>query len=138
MNPLPKLKQVLLIDDEETVNFINRLMIERTSFAEEVLTRETVDGAIEYLQSNRSGAQPDLIFVDVNMPEKNGWDFIKSYRQLFPEGIPAPVIVLTSSLNPQDQQQANGNPEVVDYLSKPLSKEKLDKIKAEFWAYDAT
>jgi len=113
-------------------------MIERTSFAEEVLTMETVDGAIAYLQSKRSRTLPDLIFVDVNMPEKNGWDFIESYRQLFLEEVPAPVIVLTSSLNPQDQQQANGNPEVVDYLSKPLSKEKLDKIKAEFWAHHAT
>ena len=126
---MKKLKKVLLVDDESTVNFINKAIMERSGFAIEVLTEETVDGAFESLQLAEGNHDlPELIFVDINMPEKTGWDFIETFKSISFQSPRPKVIFLSSSLNPSDKVKALDNTDVIDFISKPISKDKLKEI----------
>src|SRR5215212_10175209 len=81
-----KLNCVLLIDDDEPTNFFNQIIIENTGCAEEIKTAQSGQEALEYLTnisgSDKSFPCPDLIFLDINMPAMNGWEFLEKYRTL--------------------------------------------------------
>ncbi|MEM7296776.1 MAG: response regulator [Bacteroidota bacterium] len=126
---MSKLNNILLVDDDDIVNTINSTIVRHASFAENITVETSVDGAISVLKNqNGNGDLPELIFLDVNMPEKNGWDFINEYKQL-PFGDARPkIIMVSSSINPNDEEQALKNDMVLGFISKPISKEILDKI----------
>lgn len=132
---MSKLNNILLIDDDDIVNTINSTIVKHASFAENITVETSVDGAISILKDqNGSGGLPELIFLDVNMPEKNGWDFINEYKQL-PLGDGRPkIIMVSSSINPSDEEQALKNDMVLGFISKPISKEILDKIYLDYFS----
>ena len=79
-------------------------------------------------------SQPDLIFLDINMPGMNGWEFLEEYNKLDKEiQSRVMVIMLTTSDNPDDSMRAKTWGFVSDYITKPLTKERLkDIIDAHF------
>lgn len=130
-----KLQCVLLIDDDEPTNFINKVIIERSDCADHIQISESAEEALDYLRqqgnsSNNGGSlSPELIFLDINMPKLNGWDFLEEYREWQRSQNYDPVIVmLTTSLNPEDEKRARQTAEVSGYESKPLNKSKLDEL----------
>jgi CheY-like chemotaxis protein len=116
---------VLLIDDDSTTNFLNRLLLKRTlGLAEQVLVAENGQQALTQLQATAPGGEPQLILLDLNMPVMNGWEFLAAYRQL-PPTMPRPLVVLLSSSD-HDLAQARAQQLPVDaILAKPLNREKL-------------
>lgn len=109
----------LLIDDDEPTNFISTMVIDEARCARHL---EIADGglkALNYLQkaSAETVVQdnfilPDLVFLDINMPPMNGWDFFSEFKKIKNEGSAKPVIImLTTSLNPDDKHRAENIPE---------------------------
>ena len=119
-----KISTVLLVDDDESTNFLHRRIIEKTGLAERVVIKETGLQALEYLRSMENGVhpQPELILLDINMPVMNGWEFLKEYRQMDAEQQGKIVVVmLTTSINPDDQAKANALGMISDFKNKPLT-----------------
>jgi len=122
------LKKVLLIDDDEIVNSINKVIIQHAKFADEIIIENFAVNAISYLKALSKEDLPRAIFLDVNMPEMNGWDFVEEYEKLGIDTNEVTIIMLTSSINPRDQKRALSMDHIKAFVSKPLSPELLDKI----------
>jgi CheY-like chemotaxis protein len=129
-----KLKRVLLIDDCKATNYIHRLVIEKYGCAETVVEVNNGRQALDYLTTEVNGRypKPELIFLDINMPVMNGWQFLEKYADV-PEAQQAGVVVvmLTTSLNPDDASLAQSKESVKHFLSKPLTEGRLDDVLAE-------
>ncbi len=126
-----KLNCILLIDDDEPTNFLHKLIIERYQCTDRVVVFQDAEMALRFLSDNSDGAyvQPDLILLDINMPGMNGWEFMAAYSKL-PEEQRGHIVVmmLTTSLNPDDKQLADSIGGVEGFLSKPLTKKLLQEI----------
>ncbi|MEQ9437626.1 MAG: response regulator [Cyclobacteriaceae bacterium] len=122
--------KVLLIDDDEINNFTVEAVLETVDFIEEYEFKENGWDALDYLQEcERDNKFPDLIFVDINMPEMDGHEFIERYEAIFWEQHPATkVSMLSSSLSETDRQKSLAYSSVSEYAYKPLTKEKLTTI----------
>lgn len=118
----------MVIDDNEIDLHIAQRVMKKYAFADGILLMDSAKEAVEYLSanSNKEDMLPDLIFLDINMPEMNGFEFLEAYTHL-PEKIKKKCIImmLTTSVNPEDQERANKSPYVHYYLGKPLDEEKL-------------
>jgi CheY-like chemotaxis protein len=132
------LDKILCIDDDAITLMLCKKVIERVAFANEVLTAKNGEEAIFYFnelapqyQHNQNISYPKLTFLDLNMPIMNGWEFLDNYlkngyQDLFKE---AKFIVLSSTIDPQDVLKAKSYPMVIDFLSKPITKEMLENLK---------
>jgi len=129
-----KLKKVLLIDDDDTVNFINRKLIEKSALAEEIVVQRSVLTALEVLRSEVGQGQfPELIFVDINMPEMDGWEFVDKYSALGKGTSVTKIILLTSLIDPADTQRAETISAISAFKEKPVSLEMLGEIENEMF-----
>ncbi len=131
----PSFKKILVIDDSATDRYIAKRMAEKSNFAEEVVLQESAIEALKYLLSLEELPHllPQFIFLDINMPGMNGYEFLDEYIKLS-ETIKTNCIILmiTTSIHPDDLKRAESHPSVVRFLNKPLNKEKLETIKQEF------
>lgn len=126
---------ILLVDDDENDNFFHKRTLEQIQIADKVDIANTGIEALEYLNQTHQAADethPNIIFLDINMPIMNGWEFLSEYEKL-PEAARANtlVIMLTTSLNPDDRKRAEQNPLVNGFINKPLEEEHIQKIVEE-------
>lgn len=131
-----KLNCILLIDDDEATNFLNQMILRKVDCTDKIIVTQSGYEALEYLKSKEDGQHPcpDLIFLDINMPGMNGWEFLEAYRKLekIQQG-KIVVIMLTTSLNPNDQEKAHNLGDISDFMNKPLSIELVqDLLKKHF------
>lgn len=130
------LKRVVLIDDDEVNNFVCESIIRNENFAEEVISFQGAEEALEFLKSSVSlnGQHfPDLIFLDINMPGMDGWNFIEEFRKLPEQATQrCNLFMLSSAVDRKDIQCARSHKEVKEFFSKPLSPEILEFIREEF------
>lgn len=93
--------------------------------AGEAVSVKSGPDALEYLNqcTNDDGkAIPDLVLLDINMPYMDGWEFLEKFKELQPNFSNSPLIVmLSSSVYEADSEKAHANPEVWDYITKPLT-----------------
>ncbi|GAB3332076.1 response regulator [Marivirga atlantica] len=128
---LKQINCVLLVDDDEATNFINQMVIEESCCAEKIVVRESGFEALEYLTSTENGEhpQPDLIFLDINMPGMDGFEFLEEYEKLTTEQKGKHVVVmLTTSVNPDDKDRAAKFKEVDQFMHKPLTSEMFVEV----------
>lgn len=122
-------KKILLIDDDQVTNFFNRKLIEQSDAPIEVKTVSSVSDAITFLRENKSYWFPDVIFVDIFMPIKSGWDFLEEFQQEFETNATTIKLYMLSSSNHNDDiKKAKNHYLVKDYISKPLSSNMLGDI----------
>lgn len=126
-----------MVDDDEPTNFLNKMILEDVNAAQTIEVAESGQSALSYLQNaSESGnpSSPDLIFLDINMPAMNGWEFLEQYSNLDQSRKANVVIVmLTTSLNPDDRAKANKIPDVSGFETKPLTPEKLQSIIKKYF-----
>lgn len=127
-----KLDCILLIDDDEPTNFLNQVIIESSGCTKQIKSVQSGEEALAYLKNqcvDGTAFSPDLIFLDINMPAMNGWEFLEKYRTLTNEfKMKVVIVMLTTSLFPEDVALANEIPEVAAFEHKPLTEEKLKAI----------
>lgn len=122
---MKKLNKILLIDDDEAVNFLNQIIIEDMNCCEEVIVKDSAEDAIEYL-ADKNIQNPDLILLDINMPRMNGWEFLTDYNSK--TNNPVPVCMLTTSINPRERENISKYDNVIGFESKPLEEKTVWKI----------
>jgi CheY-like chemotaxis protein len=130
-----KYNSVLLIDDNELDNFINQKIIESVNFSETIFVNTGSVSALEFLKninlirSNASAVFPEIIFVDINMPIMDGFQFIQNLISTqSKEILNTKIVVLTTSLNPADKAKAEGISKEIRFLNKPLTAAALETI----------
>ncbi|MBD2858360.1 response regulator [Spongiibacter sp. KMU-158] len=125
------LKTALLIDDCEATNFLHQMVLESSGFVEQIVTKYNGKEAIDYLKTAVDGEypRPELVFLDINMPVMNGWEFLDQY-DLLEDNQKAGVVVvmLTTSFNPADEKHAREIRQISNFQNKPLTEEKLRKV----------
>ena len=131
-----KFYTVMLIDDNEIDNLINQKMIEAANITEHIFTHTGARSAIEFLKNIEkvdNVAQqilPDVIFLDIDMPLMDGFQFLDEFDRLSDSTkSKCKIVMLTSSINPQDVNKSKEYSYVKKYINKPLSQENLEKIE---------
>lgn len=127
----PRFENVLLIDDNDINNIMHERLLEISAFAKNIVVKSSAVEGLEYLRTGVSGADaaPDVIFLDIRMPIMDGFGLLAEFHTL-PDYIQnkAKVVMLSSSLDEQDNEKAKSYPMVVAFLVKPLSLDKLNSL----------
>ncbi|MDQ4140364.1 MAG: response regulator [Bacteroidota bacterium] len=123
-----KLNCVLLVDDNETTCFINRLLLDKLNIVQELLIARDGRAALDLLQERLNSGQklPELILLDIKMPGMDGFEFYSEYKKR-PEFSSSLVVMLTTSQNTRDLEQAKALG-ISYYLTKPLTPQKISDI----------
>lgn len=123
---------VMLVDDNDTDNFISKRIIEITKFASRVEVKSSGKNALDYLRENQNIIDnlPNVIFLDINMPIVDGFVFLYEFEK-FNEFVKnkCKVIILSSSDNKRDIDKIVNNNHVIKFITKPLTEIALDEIK---------
>ncbi len=129
-----KYRTVMLIDDNEIDNLINQKMIEASSITENIYTHTGAKSAIEFLKNMEKldvseKVLPDVIFLDIDMPLMDGFQFLDEFEKLSDNTKgKCKIVMLTSSINPQDFNRSKKYDNVKLYLNKPLSHESIQNL----------
>ncbi|AXX16160.1 response regulator [Leptospira borgpetersenii] len=126
-----KLKCILFIDDNQDDNFFHERVIRKGNYAETVTTKQSGQDALDFLKNKSENPEPfpDLIFLDINMPGMNGWEFLEEYKKLDQALQTSTIIVmLTTSENPDDRNKFSQFGTTSDFKTKPLTNLMMDEI----------
>ena len=128
-------KIVMLIDDNDIDLKINGKIVAITKLFDDVIVCRSGEEAITYLKQHLTSPEklPDLILLDIQMPEMNGFEFLDHYKKL-PVSLTdtCVVVMLSSTLDFSDIQRAEANPYVVKLLKKPLIPQVLVQVVQEY------
>lgn len=125
---------IMLIDNNPDDNFYHRRVIMKFNASIAVIVFNSAIGALNHLFSGeRDLIQPKLIFLDINMPGMNGWDFMDVFQADPIHSEKTKIIVLTTSENPDDRLKAMAYTTIADFMTKPLTIEKLAFVFDRFF-----
>lgn len=122
------LGRVMLIDDEEFDIKVYRRILDRSGMAAEVIAFNMAPDALEYL---RDDTKPpvDLILLDIRMPCMDGFEFLDAAQRYLGQDFSVPVVImLTTSLSPEDAAKAEERPSIRGYFNKPLVADLLEEL----------
>ncbi|WP_298137510.1 response regulator [Flavobacterium sp.] len=130
------LSKILCVDDDPITLMLCKKVISKAEFSNEIDTAPNGEKALLYLENiieekNDDTQFPELIFLDLNMPVMNGWEFLDifstdKYSKVFKN---TKVIVLSSTIDPKDIEKSKSYPMVINFLSKPITFEILKSIE---------
>jgi CheY-like chemotaxis protein len=133
-----ELPSIMLIDDNPDDNFIHERAIKKINSESIVIVKNSGAEALDHLKT-RIPPSSDLIFLDINMPEMNGWEFLDQYRKLDKDLQSVAIIVmLTTSDNSDDAERAKTLSCVTDFITKPLTKDKMNFIYEKYFTHYRT
>lgn len=129
---MSKYNKVLLIEDDPITIMVCDRILKMTGFGTTIISKVNGQEAIDYLKSliETSEPIPEVIFLDINMPVMNGWDFLNEFKELKKSFSFTPkIFILSSTVDPEDTKKAKSYDCVVGSISKPLTKEHLYDLK---------
>jgi CheY-like chemotaxis protein len=131
-------KNIMLLDDDDLVNFINQKVMESCHFSKNIYVNTSAKSALEFLHNialvGNTGKDlvPEVIFIDLNMPLMDGFQFIQALLRNKNEDIQnIKLVILTSSVHEMDRIKAKEISDNIAFLNKPLTKEMLERISVE-------
>lgn len=128
-------KTILCVDDDPITLMLYKKVIIKAEFGSTILFAQNGEEALELFKKskgNDSQQIPDIIFLDLNMPVMNGWDFLEHFsNEFYPQLKHIKVVILSSTIDPSDYSQAKKFEVVTHFLSKPLTVEMLQDLKTE-------
>jgi CheY-like chemotaxis protein len=130
--------ETLLIDDNSTSVFLTERLLKRESFSENIRSFLSAQDALGYLEERLPLYAPEVIFLDLNMPVMDGWDFLEALQPHAPNlADRCRIYILTSSLAPSDAAKAKEYTLVSGLIHKPVDRQMLHTIRAELTEQNA-
>lgn len=129
------LERILCVDDDPITLMLCKKVIQKSNFSKEIDTAINGENALNYFENlittePISSNYPQLIFLDLNMPVMNGWEFLDTFsKNQYLKFSKIKVIVLSSTIDPEDIQKSKQYPMVIEFLSKPITTEILEILK---------
>ncbi len=132
-----KLDTILLIDDDFTTNYLHKKIISKSEIDSPIEVanngKEGIDKLWALNEVTKDNNALVLIFLDLNMPIMDGWHFLEIFEEIKPSlNFNTNLFIVSSSINPDDEARAKNSNHVLDYYPKPLTVDRLVKIKANF------
>ena len=123
----------MLIDDSDIDNMVNKHILSKSNVAENIIVFTTANDALTYLEKNKDSVDeyviPQIILLDINMPRMNGFGFLVEFEKMSEKLVDKiKVIMLTSSVDPNDIRRSKEYKSVKSFISKPLSLEHIVNI----------
>ena len=132
---MKKINSVCIVDDDDVYQFTVKYEIERTDLVGDIKSFSDGEQAIQFLKqvAHSPALLPDILFLDINMPIMDGWDFLEEFAQLNPSlDKKVTIYMVSSSINQKDIDRAKKINEVTDYLVKPVTRDKLTFLFNQF------
>lgn len=127
-----KLNCILLVDDNESDNFLHERVIKKAGVADQICVALNGKEALNFLTNNATDntcRKPEVIFLDINMPVMDGWEFLQEYRNLgFDRDSNIVIVMLTTSINPSDKSKAEKYVKSDCFHYKPLTVHAINQI----------
>lgn len=127
--------KVLCIDDDQITLILSELVIKKAGFSNEVIKayngKEGINWFSNFFKSKEDKSNaPRIIFLDLNMPVMNGWDFLNEYEMKYADRLPETrIVIVSSTVNPEDFSRASKHELVIDFIHKPMTNEGLSELK---------
>lgn len=127
---------VLCIDDDPITLMLCKKVLEKVNFASSIYSVKNGEEALEFFTNMKSDNEVnkiDIVFLDLNMPIMNGWEFLDEYTKIGFDTLfnNTKFIVLSSTIDPKDINKSKTYSKVINFISKPITKELLEKLKTE-------
>lgn len=125
---------VLSIDDDKVTQILNGIHLNSNKFCSNIIEAYNGLEALDFFKKLDSGEIsmenfPEIIFLDLNMPMMDGWDFFETFKVEFPHfEVKTKIFILSSSINPSDVERTKNEKSIVAFLAKPLNGETLKKV----------
>lgn len=133
---IKKLNKIAIINDDEVGTFLISRKIKKSFSNIEFFVFEDGESGFSFINNNRNNIEnlPDLIFLDINMPIMNGWEFLENFEGIV-RSIPKKIviIIITNSINPEEKLKADLNPLVSEYWVTPIENENIDYLKEKYF-----
>ena len=121
---------VLIIEDNPIDVFINTRVVEQSGLSKEVMAIQSAREALEFLTQRASNSElPNLIFLDIRMPDIDGFEFLQEFSEL-PQRVLelSKIVMLSSTIDPLELEMARNSPFVLAFIPKPLTRDKIIEL----------
>ncbi|MCL5128571.1 MULTISPECIES: response regulator [unclassified Algibacter] len=118
--------KVLFIDDDKATNFLNKHIAKNNDNISSIVLLDSGFEGISYIKNclKNEEEKPNIVFLDINMPAMNGWEFLENFYALGKDLVDdINVIILSSSNDPKDLTKFNNYDTLLDFIRKPLDKQ---------------
>jgi CheY-like chemotaxis protein len=122
------IKLIAIVDDDEVHQFTLKKQIEFSGLSDEIIVFSDGEEVFKHFESNLNNPEriPDVIFLDINMPIMDGWDFVSEFKRLKSSLTKeVSIFMVSSSIREEDIRRAKGILEISDYIVKPISSQTL-------------
>lgn len=123
----------IIIDDDPISILVCQTMLRKADFVKTIKTFKNPNDGLAFFEKHYQDGNtiPDFIFLDIQMPELTGWEFLDAYANLPQLPIKTPNVVMLSAVyDPEDQQKSADNELVLSFLAKPITTEALENLRA--------
>ncbi|QZK91012.1 response regulator receiver domain-containing protein [Flavobacterium tiangeerense] len=128
---MKKINTFCIVDDDDIYQFTTSLLLKKTDLVNKIIVFSNGLKAINFLKDEMGNIEniPDILFLDVNMPVMDGWEFLEEYLIIKPM-IPKTIVIymVTSSVDEKDVLRAKSISALSGYLVKPISSQNIEEV----------